>query len=134
LKKFKRLIGQKIRNRRLELGFDNQDDFAHKIDPELNRENISRWERGVHLPQEKFHKKLFEVLKTDESILDIDESDFQRSQLLGNILVKLPTLYNDELELASLFLDKVKIARPLDSSGIQRVLGEILNTKKKNKG
>lgn len=97
LERFKRLIGKKIRDRRLELGFETQDDFAQKIDVGLNQETVSKWERGINIPQEKYHKKLFEVLKTGPELLDIDAKDFERAELLSAILVALPALDNSQL-------------------------------------
>lgn len=96
LENFKRLIGKKLRERRTELGFENQDDFAQKIDPGLNRETVSKWERGINLPQEHYQQRICEVLKTDLSFFDIEEET--KSDIIVKLIILLPKLYKSELQ------------------------------------
>lgn len=134
LEKFKRLIGKKIRERRIELGFVNQDDFAHAVDPELNQETVSKWERGINLPQAKYHEKLYKTLKTDSSLLDIDPKDFDRSEHLESILSGLSALNNNQLRILSFVVSRFPTLGPVDFATVERRLREFLKNNNKEKG
>ena len=73
LKNFKRLVGQKIQERRVQMGFKTQGALAEKLGIDTSR--VSDWERGAHLPQGKLKDELLKLLKSDESLIDIDLDD-----------------------------------------------------------
>lgn len=72
LENYKKLVGEKIRKRREEMGFPSQEDLAAALNTDQSR--ISRWETGRNLPTGDRRKGLLELLKCDEeSIFGIDE-------------------------------------------------------------
>jgi len=58
-------IGERIRDRRLELGL-NQRQLAERIPNDaVNNQRVSDWERGVHQPSERHLKQLATALEVD---------------------------------------------------------------------
>jgi len=99
---YKKAVGQKIQKRRLELGFNTQEEFANAMD--LDQSRISRWERGESLPQIRYRPQLYKVLKTDESLFEIDNNKEQketdakkRIDLFGSVVAKLGRLNEEQL-------------------------------------
>lgn len=72
MKNFKRLVGSKIGRRRQEIGFATQRALAEKLKVDTSR--VNRWEMGENLPEGVYKAALLKVLKTDDSIMDINES------------------------------------------------------------
>jgi transcriptional regulator with XRE-family HTH domain len=58
-------VGERIRDRRLELGL-NQRQLAERIPNDaVNNQRVSDWERGVHQPSERHLVQLAEALEVD---------------------------------------------------------------------
>jgi transcriptional regulator with XRE-family HTH domain len=58
-------VGERIRDRRLELGL-NQRQLAERIPNDaVNNQRVSDWERGVHQPSERHLKQLATALEVD---------------------------------------------------------------------
>jgi transcriptional regulator with XRE-family HTH domain len=72
VKNFRQLVGKKIRSRRIEMGFPNQDALARALD--ITQSQVNKWETGKHLPEKSWKESLMKVLNTDESLFDIGES------------------------------------------------------------
>jgi transcriptional regulator with XRE-family HTH domain len=83
LKNFKRLVGQKIKLRRLELGINSQGKLADMLGIDTAR--VSNYERGVHLPEGEIKSNLLHALKADESLFDIPETLATPPQTVGNM-------------------------------------------------
>jgi transcriptional regulator with XRE-family HTH domain len=65
---FKKLVGQKIRERRKIMGFQTQDALAKAIGADRTR--ISRWESGENLPDPVYKEALAKALGVDESFFE----------------------------------------------------------------
>jgi transcriptional regulator with XRE-family HTH domain len=66
LDNYRKLVGQKIRQRRKELGFKTQADLADKIGVDSSR--VSRWETGDDFPTD-YRAELLTHLKVSEEYL-----------------------------------------------------------------
>jgi transcriptional regulator with XRE-family HTH domain len=64
---YEKLIGHRIRQRRIDCGFKNQEELAAKLGADQSR--VSRWESGQALPDKKYRPALLQVLKTSEQDL-----------------------------------------------------------------
>lgn len=64
---YKKLVGERIRRRREELGFESQGrlaDILHQLGAKaVDQSRISRWESGASLPSEKFEPFLLAALR-----------------------------------------------------------------------
>lgn len=68
LKKIRKRIGELIAQRRTELGYKTQAEFAEAL--ETDQSKISRWENGVNLPEGKSLQKVCEALQISEDYFD----------------------------------------------------------------
>lgn len=66
---YKVLIGKKIQVRRVEMGFQTQDDMAKKLG--TTQSQVSRWEGGINLPEGELKKAIAEILKVDHSFFEL---------------------------------------------------------------
>lgn len=85
---FKKLIGNRIRERRLEMGIKTQAGLAELCDVDTSR--VNRWEVGDNYPDDAFRARLKRVLKVQDSFFDIgpellavDASPDAQSLILG---------------------------------------------------
>lgn len=111
---YKRIIGKKIRERRLEMGIKTQGDLAKLLDTDQSR--VSRWERGQNLPDQKYRKQLLDILASDENLLDIKETrpkpEVTVGEMAPNELIKLISgLSDQETELLLAFRELKDLAR-----------------------
>lgn len=65
---FKIYIGNKIKNRRKEMGFKNQKALAAAMGVDETR--ISRWESGQNIPDSHLRKTLCRLLKVDNQFFE----------------------------------------------------------------
>lgn len=109
---YKKLIGKKIQARRIQLGITSQEALGALVG--VDQSYVSRWERGLHLPEGKHREKLLEVLNANSSFLDISEkSDVTHksseiAQLILEVQDKLKTLTMDQLQNLSEDIDRMK--------------------------
>jgi transcriptional regulator with XRE-family HTH domain len=107
LDNYKKLIGKKIQARRVQLGIGSQEALGALVG--VDQSYVSRWERGLHLPEGRHREKLLEVLGSDESLLDITEkltlNHSDRNQLILDIQSRLTALDNDQLEALLIQID-----------------------------
>lgn len=73
LRNTRRLLGQKIRKRREEMGFRTQSDLASKMG--VDRTRISRWETGESLPDSQSREDLKVLLEVDDGFFDLVEDE-----------------------------------------------------------
>lgn len=73
LNSYKKLVGDRIRLRRIELGYSSQDKLAdalHKAGAKnIDQSRVSRWESGASLPSPEFRPFLLRALKMSEDQL-----------------------------------------------------------------
>jgi transcriptional regulator with XRE-family HTH domain len=69
LDNIRRLLGQKIRERREEKGFKTQGDLAAKLGVDQSR--ISKWETGANLPDDESKQILKTALEVDDAFFDL---------------------------------------------------------------
>ena len=70
---YKEFVGNRIKARRIELGFAKQDDLAKKLGTDRSR--VSRWESGESLPDGLYKERLLKALDLGESeLFDIPDS------------------------------------------------------------
>jgi transcriptional regulator with XRE-family HTH domain len=105
---FKKQIGEKIRARRLEVGFKTQRELAEAMGVDPSRVNI--WENGRHLPEGELRKELLATLQADESLLDVGNPANKKELLFFDLVSILCTL--DEKQISAL----LKIARSTKAS------------------
>lgn len=80
---YKKIIGGKIRARRLELGIKTQEALGRLLD--VDQSYVSRWERGLHLPEGKHRDALLRVLKADESLLDVIIDKYAKGKKIADM-------------------------------------------------
>jgi transcriptional regulator with XRE-family HTH domain len=67
LDNFKRAVGERLRARRIMLGFKTQAKLAKALGVDQSR--VARWESGSNLPDSNYRAKIHEVLGTDDDYL-----------------------------------------------------------------
>ena len=80
----KKLIGAKIKKRRLEVGFSSQAKLAEAVG--IDQSRVSLWESGAHKPDPGFRAKLAEVLDVDVSFFEEIEAPEARSARADSII------------------------------------------------
>lgn len=106
MESYKKLIGNKIKKRRIELNILTQEMLAELV--EVDQARVSNWETGKNLPDPKYKLKLSKVLKVDPEVFfdTINLSD-SRSIALDSILLKLPRLNHEQLLTLSKFINSL---------------------------
>ncbi len=98
---FKQVIGKKISERRINMGFKTQAALAERVGVDTGR--VNKWENGKFLPDPASRKALCEALEVDESFFfAVDEEkaqslEVERARLLLELFSLLPTLSDDQI-------------------------------------
>jgi transcriptional regulator with XRE-family HTH domain len=125
LDNFKRYVGKKIQERRVELGFSSQAKLARKLD--VDQSDVSRWESGQNLPEGQHKQKLLEALDVDNSFIDIPKDFTARPQSIDEMT---PEHIKEALKNAfspkdtKLVKELIILARRLDNDSLQSLIDD----------
>jgi len=102
---YKKLIGQKIQDRRIEMGFSTQAAFAKALC--IDQSRVSRWESGANVPDPESKSEIMRILKCDESLFDIsiNEPKQTKAQLIVEAYSRLAPLNDTQLRAVITFID-----------------------------
>ncbi len=128
---FKKIIGQRIAKRRLELGFANQQAFADAL--EIERATVSRYETGHNTPVGKNLKKILRILKMKESELKSPIQEINVHQSLSELEPRdIARMYleekaeNDRIKNLLMVTDPLVVAFENSTPEVQVLIRQVL--------